>query len=94
VGDEEQVFEKFYRAASGRQRADGTGLGLAICRAIVEAHGGQIGVRRPPEGGAEFWFRLPLAEIEAGVGCSVIGVRSSDDAVPTPNTDHRTPNTL
>src|SRR5207245_10321982 len=60
-GDEERVFQKFYRAAAGRQTAGGTGLGLAICQTIVEAHGGRIGVRRPVEGGAEFWFRVPLA---------------------------------
>ena len=65
-GDEERVFQKFYRAHTrtrvpGRQTAGGTGLGLAICQTIVEAHGGRIGVRRPVEGGAEFWFRVPLA---------------------------------
>ena len=41
-GDEERVFQKFYRAAAGRQTAGGTGLGLAICQTIVEAHGGRI----------------------------------------------------
>jgi signal transduction histidine kinase len=63
-GDEERVFQKFYRAPAGRQTAGGTGLGLAICQTIVEAHGGQIGVRRPSGGGAEFWFRIPLAPLE------------------------------
>jgi signal transduction histidine kinase len=60
-GDEEAVFEKFFR---GRTRTDtrGTGLGLAICRGIIEAHGGAIGVRRAPGGGAEFWFSLPWPE--------------------------------
>jgi signal transduction histidine kinase len=62
-GDEERVFEKFYRAPAGRRVAGGTGLGLAICKAIVEAHGGRIGVRSPPEGGSEFWFRVPLAGV-------------------------------
>jgi len=62
-GDEQKVFRKFYRAAAGREAPGGTGLGLAICQAIVEAHDGRIGVRRPPEGGAEFWFRVPLAEM-------------------------------
>jgi signal transduction histidine kinase len=57
-GDEEKVFEMYYR--SGRGRAiRGTGVGLAICKAIVEAHGGQIGARKADAGGAEFWFKLP-----------------------------------
>jgi signal transduction histidine kinase len=62
-GDEERVFEKFYRAASV-QAAGGTGLGLAICKAIVEAHRGVIGVVSRSEG-AEFWFTLPLARYPA-----------------------------
>ena len=60
-GDEERIFEKFYRSPNGRQAAGGTGLGLAICKAIVESHGGEIGLRRCPEGETEFWFRVPLA---------------------------------
>jgi signal transduction histidine kinase len=64
-GDEEKVFRKFYRAAAGREAPGGTGLGLAICQAIVEAHDGRIGLRCPPEGGAEFWFRVPLAEMRS-----------------------------
>jgi signal transduction histidine kinase len=68
-GDEERIFEKFYRAAGGRQQAGGTGLGLAICKAVVEAHEGKIGVRRPQEGGAEFWFHLPLTRTLAEDRC-------------------------
>ncbi len=57
-GDEERAFEKFYRAPANYSTG-GTGLGLAICKAIVEAHGGVIGVHNAPGGGAEFWFCLP-----------------------------------
>jgi signal transduction histidine kinase len=32
---------------------------LAICKAIVEAHGGQIAVADAPGGGARFCFSLP-----------------------------------
>ena len=61
AGDERRVFEKFYRGenavADGRR---GVGLGLAICQAIVEAHGGSIHAANRPDGGARFWFTLPL----------------------------------
>jgi two-component system sensor histidine kinase KdpD len=61
-GDEEKVFEKFYRGKLA-WRASGVGLGLTICRAVVEAHGGRIWVENRAGGGAAFRFALPL---EAG----------------------------
>jgi len=59
-GEEDKVFEKFYRGqpAGGR----GAGLGLAICQGIVKAHGGRIWAQNLPEGGVSFLFTLPLGE--------------------------------
>ena len=58
AGEEERIFEKFYR--SERTRAtSGVGLGLAICRAIVVAHGGRISAENGPVRGAVFKFSLP-----------------------------------
>ncbi len=57
-GDEERIFDKFYRA--GPAREGGVGLGLTICRGIIEAHGGQIWAENRPDGGAVFRFTLPL----------------------------------
>jgi two-component system sensor histidine kinase KdpD len=59
AGDEERVFEKFYRAARGQQ---GSGLGLPICRAAVAAHGGRIWAENRPRGGVAFRFTLPLGK--------------------------------
>ncbi|HEX6968467.1 MAG TPA: ATP-binding protein [Micromonosporaceae bacterium] len=59
----ERVFERFYRADVARTRrtdgTTGTGLGLAIVAALVAAHGGDVGVKDTPGGGATFWVRLP-----------------------------------
>ncbi|MEM9220274.1 MAG: DUF3365 domain-containing protein [Cyanobacteria bacterium P01_F01_bin.150] len=43
-----------------RQRLDGDGLGLYICRQIIDAHGGNIGLETANDGGAIFWFTLPV----------------------------------
>lgn len=56
------VFEPFYRVEPSRSReTGGAGLGLAIARAIVEAHGGRIGVEIAPKGGARIHVVLPAA---------------------------------
>ncbi len=60
-GEEERIFDKFYRGQTGDSR--GVGLGLAICRAIVEAHGGKIWAENRPEGGAVFRFTLPAKDL-------------------------------
>jgi two-component system OmpR family sensor kinase len=51
-----QLFDRF---DGDRTRRTGSGLGLAISRAIVEAHGGTIGVRSSPGDGSEFHVTFP-----------------------------------
>jgi two-component system sensor histidine kinase KdpD len=60
-GEEERIFQKFYRATSGNtlSSVQGAGLGLPICRAIVEAHRGTIQALPRPAGGSIFRIRLP-----------------------------------
>jgi PAS domain S-box-containing protein len=60
--DHRRIFEPFSQLAAGR-RARGAGLGLAIAKAIVEAHGGEIGVESQPGQGSTFWIRLPAAAL-------------------------------
>lgn len=54
------IFEKFYRGKNQRARVQGTGMGLPIAKAIVEAHGGTIGVVSQLNHGSVFSFSLPV----------------------------------
>jgi signal transduction histidine kinase len=51
------IFDPFQRGP-GERRSDGIGLGLTISRAVVEQHGGTIGVE-PLDYGSRFFFTLP-----------------------------------
>jgi two-component system OmpR family sensor kinase len=63
IEERQRVFERFVRADPSRTRAQGggSGLGLAIVAAIVSAHGGRVGIRETPGGGATFVVHLPVA---------------------------------
>ena len=59
----ERIFQRFKQAElADAGEKSGFGLGLAICKAIVERHGGTIGVRNEPGKGCTFWFELPLVQ--------------------------------
>ena len=57
--ERDMIFEKFYRGRNQRMIAQGTGMGLAIAKAIVELHGGKIGVTSQVGRGSLFYFSLP-----------------------------------
>ena len=57
------IFERFYRGRSQALGTSGTGMGLAISRAIVDAHGGSIGVTSQPGRGSVFTLTMPKAEL-------------------------------
>lgn len=61
AAERDRLFDKFHR---GRDEGTvvGAGLGLAICRAIIQAHGGDIQGDDRPGGGARFRFTLPTGE--------------------------------
>jgi PAS domain S-box-containing protein len=66
---QQRIFDAFEQVSSPKSK-EGTGLGLAICKLIVEAHGGQIGVRSRDgeQHGSIFWFKLPKQAPEAKSG--------------------------
>jgi len=59
--EQQMIFEKFYRGRDQRMIIQGTGMGLAIAKAIIELHGGKIGVMSQLGRGSLFYFSLPAA---------------------------------
>jgi signal transduction histidine kinase len=59
--DQERIFERFTRAANADARSvAGAGLGLTVVKAIVEGHGGDVGVLSTPGAGTTMHVTLPL----------------------------------
>jgi PAS domain S-box-containing protein len=62
------LFHRFAQSQTGSRAEQGAGLGLSVVKAIIEAQGGQVGVRNRKERGAEFWFTLPLVKHNTDLG--------------------------
>ncbi|MFO7801814.1 MAG: HAMP domain-containing sensor histidine kinase, partial [Desulfovermiculus sp.] len=66
-GQQERIFERFYRGRSGQESKEvsGSGLGLAICRHILANNNRRIWVQSPAPDtmqGSVFYFSLPQAD--------------------------------
>lgn len=60
--DAQRIFGLFERGQEMKKKVRGSGLGLFIAKAIIDAHGGTIGVNHGCGGGACFYFSLPCKE--------------------------------
>ncbi|GEM_PF-2057968 len=78
AADLPKLFQRFSQLESGVKHGKGAGLGLSISKALVEAHGGEIGVKSEPGKGTTFWFTLPL-----GPG-PTLAIASEDSAEEPP----------
>jgi two-component system sensor histidine kinase SenX3 len=59
-GEQDRVFERFYRADPARaRRTGGSGLGLSIVKHAVQRHGGEVRLWSRPGRGSTFTIRLP-----------------------------------
>ena len=61
AGEQTRLFERFFRSSSAAHNAiPGTGLGLSITKAIVDRHGGRIGIESAENEGTTVRVELPL----------------------------------
>lgn len=54
-----ELFSRYYRGTSTKEKSEGSGLGLAIAKQIIELHGGDITVSSKREKGTKFEISIP-----------------------------------
>jgi signal transduction histidine kinase len=59
-GEQERVFERFFRGSNIRGSFSGMGVGLYIARAIVGLHSGRMWLESDRGNGTTCFVRLPL----------------------------------
>jgi two-component system sporulation sensor kinase C len=61
-----RIFEPFVTTKGRGAATGGMGIGLSLVRRSVEAMGGTVEIEDPPDGGAEFVIRIPVAPATNG----------------------------
>ena len=84
-----RLFQPFSRLDHvGDEDPIGTGLGLAICRHLVTLMGGEIGVeiheRDNGPAGNQFWFQLPLVEVQPVQPLGLVTMAANDRGPSAP----------
>ncbi|MBS1912664.1 MAG: PAS domain S-box protein [Bacteroidetes bacterium] len=64
------VFDRFYRGDLSRQTT-GSGLGLSIVKAVIDGHGGAIGIESESGKGTTISMEIPMASLAAPAPVSV-----------------------
>jgi len=64
AGEQQKVFERFYRGPSVKHRIPGSGLGLSIAHGIARAHSGELTVASLP---GQTVFRLSIPREQRGM---------------------------
>lgn len=79
-----RLFVEFQQLdASSAKKYQGTGLGLALTKRIVEAQGGELGVRSTPEIGSTFWARLKrVHSVDRAVALRPVARPTSNGKLP------------
>ena len=81
--DMDRLFSRFYQGDHDRK---GSGIGLAYARKLVELHGGNIGAYNNEDGGATFYFDLPLEQASvSGESSEVVGFGLENAGVTAEN---------
>jgi len=63
----DKVFERFHRVDNPlTSGVPGSGLGLSIVKGHIEAHGGEVWLESMVGKGSQFYFSLPLEQLENG----------------------------
>jgi two-component system phosphate regulon sensor histidine kinase PhoR len=62
AGEQNRIFEKFYRANNVPNDPGGSGLGLAIVKSIVDSHQGRVWVESSIGKGSSFFVVLPAQD--------------------------------
>lgn len=58
--EQESIFNKFVQIKKNISNSGSTGLGLAITKEIIQAHKGDVWISNNDDGGATFYFTLPV----------------------------------
>ena len=64
AGEQERIFESFYRPADATPDAGHAGLGLSIARTLADLQGGSVVYKAREGGGSIFELRLPAADVD------------------------------